>query len=344
MQINTGKAGGGRLRPYNRSDKGSGVKEQSIKYLLSRKGSSHLQKVRNDRTTRQYERITARFATWLSDRGIKRPSQLAAVYGSLHAAIQTWVDALVAQGKTPATVHTYAAAVCAAAGIPLDEIRKPKRSVDSIIRSRDVGKNPQGTNEALNGLYVRLLTFQAAAGIRRAELARLRGSDLVEDESGRLCVKVRRGKGGKTQLQRILPDDVDTVRPFFDGSEGFIFAPEEMNNHIDLHAIRAAHARRCYRYYAGLDDQERQSLRDELKARYLAFHPDPGKIGRFLAEIDRDGGRYRLRGKSKALAEAQGLPVDYDRLAVMAVSVYHLSHWRLDVTINNYMISGIVEV
>ena len=315
------------------------MKEQSIKYRLG-KGSPYLREMKNQKTARQYTHITARFATWLSDRGIKRPSQLAAVYGSLHAAIQTWVDALVAQGKTPATVHTYAAAVCAAAGIPLDEIRKPKRSVDSIVRSRDVGKNHQGTNEALNGLYVRLLTFQKAVGIRRAELARLTGEDLVRDEAGRPCVLVRKGKGGKAQLQRILPDDLETVKAYFDGTAERIFSQDEMQNHIDLHRIRGEHARKCYDYYVGLPDPDRQQLRRELAERYLAAAPDPERVSRFLAQLDRDGGQYRLRGKSKDLAEAQGLPVVYDRLALLAVSVFHLSHWRLDVTVTNYMLSA----
>ncbi len=39
------------------------------------------------------------------------------------------------------------------------------------------------------------------------------------------------------------------------------------------------------------------------------------------------------------LAEQHGLPVSYDRLAAMAVSIYHLAHWRLDVTIDNYLIA-----
>ena len=38
-------------------------------------------------------------------------------------------------------------------------------------------------------------------------------------------------------------------------------------------------------------------------------------------------------------AEKNGLPVVYDRLAVMAVSVFHLSHWRCDVTVDNYLLA-----
>ena len=50
-------------------------------------------------------------------------------------------------------------------------------------------------------------------------------------------------------------------------------------------------------------------------------------------------GEYFIRGKNKKLALEKGLPIVYDRLALMAVSIYHLSHWRLDVTVSNYMLA-----
>ena len=35
--------------------------------------------------------------------------------------------------------------------------------------------------------------------------------------------------------------------------------------------------------------------------------------------------------------EQVGRPTEYDRVALMCVSVWHLSHWRLDVTVDHYM-------
>ena len=46
-----------------------------------------------------------------------------------------------------------------------------------------------------------------------------------------------------------------------------------------------------------------------------------------------------IRGNSRRLAIDHGLPVKYDRLAVMAVSIFHLSHWRCDVTVANYLLA-----
>ena len=46
---------------------------------------------------------------------------------------------------------------------------------------------------------------------------------------------------------------------------------------------------------------------------------------------------YITRGKVKQELLDAGRPVVFDRLALMAVSVLHLAHYREDVTVKNYM-------
>ena len=50
-------------------------------------------------------------------------------------------------------------------------------------------------------------------------------------------------------------------------------------------------------------------------------------------------GASKLRGHNRKLAQQHGLPVWYDRLALLAVSIFHLSHWRHDVTVANYLLA-----
>ena len=50
-------------------------------------------------------------------------------------------------------------------------------------------------------------------------------------------------------------------------------------------------------------------------------------------------GTYYLRGRNRKFAQEHNLPTAYNRLALMAVSVFHLSHWRLDVTVCNYILA-----
>lgn len=45
---------------------------------------------------------------------------------------------------------------------------------------------------------------------------------------------------------------------------------------------------------------------------------------------------YRLRGDNMTKALASGSPTEYNCLALMYVSVKHLAHWRLDITVTNY--------
>lgn len=152
---------------------------------------------------------------------------------------------------------------------------------------------------------------------------------------------MKRGKGGKLQLQRILPDDVEFVRGYFDGTGEKIFTPEETKNKIDYHHMRAEQAVRAYKYYSSRIESEpgyKKKLTGEIIKRWNAYNL--GENGKPKHFDRRDiSGIYRVRGENKKLAIRKGLLTEYNRLALMAVSVFHLSHWRLDVTVSNYLLA-----
>ena len=157
-----------------------------------------------------------------------------------------------------------------------------------------------------------------------------------------MCAHVRKGKGGKEQYQRIL--DVETVNEIIKdvGEDDLIFSQDEMNNKIDLHVLRAENARNAYDYYIqrlSEDPEYRIKLRKELMTYFGMMNKTPiGERRRRFGAVLNDDKPIRLRGANKRRAEANKRPVVYDRLAVMAVSVFHLSHWRTDVTITNYLV------
>ena len=248
--------------------------------------------------------------------------------------IQAYSDWLVKQGKSASTIHTYLAGVCRVLEVPLADVQKPKRTVSENSRSRGE-KAVDRRRDAAKEASPRLHDFATVVGIRRAEYTRLRRDDLVYDESGYLCVRVKRGKGGKFQLQRILPGDEMFVRSCFDGSEKRVFTTKELNNKIDLHHLRAVLAQRAYKYYADrlrAEPTYRAQLEQEIKARWRLYNKKRWKQREFE-------GVYKLRGANKELARRLGRPVEYDRMAVLATSVFHLSHWRCDVTISNYLLA-----
>ena len=227
----------------------------------------------------------------------------------------------------------------------MQHISKPERSADDITRSRG-GGNPQGQREMQDSRFERLVAFQEVTGLRRAELKDLKGEDLrIKD--GKMYVIAQQGKGGKEQWQRILPRDAEIVQRTFDGikKDQHVFDDKEMKNKIDLHGLRAEHAKECYDYYVERIKQDpayREQLREELQQYFKDHHSPNGELDarayeRFCDDMNKNEGVYQMRGDTRKLAEAHERPTEYDRVALMAVSVEHLAHWRLDVTVVNYL-------
>lgn len=263
--------------------------------------------------------------------------------------IQAYIDCLVAQGKSPSTIHTYAAGLCHFYGEPLALYELPKRHTAEYTRGRGA-KASSARRDVQPENSPRLAALAAAVGCRRAEYAKLRGDDLVTDESGHLCVRIRSGKGKKFQLQRILPQHAELVKSYFDGTSDYLFSKAEMNNKINLHSQRAALAWEAYTYYKERLDTEpayRAQLRAELQARIHAMNQRNIEVARTKGKRW-DGARwdereftgiYHLRGKNRALARRLGRPLSYDKAALLAVSILHLSHYRNDVTVASYILA-----
>ncbi|HEM5232540.1 site-specific integrase [Streptococcus suis] len=318
-------------------------KKNSLKHDIFVKATKN---VTNNTSRTSYKRSATRFSKWAKENNIKKISDIS------EEILQAYHDDLKNDPKqyTPATIHTYLAPICKAAGINLSRIRKQKRTSDKIIRGRQQEANAQGKKQELNSRFSRLLNFQKVVGIRRNELKHLTGSDFKEDEYGNCYILVKRGKGGKKQMQYILPKNIELVKQTFSGIEANepVFTEEEMNNQINLHALRAQHARDSYFYYLNRIQQNpkiKQALKNLLITRWEEGHQKLKKESQskyerqrrnFIYEL-RDE-TYLLRGHNKNKAIASGMPIVYNRLALMAVSVLNLSHWRLSVTVTNYIL------
>ena len=279
------------------------------------------------KSERQYKNHAIKFGLWCKENYKCRH------FDDCKSHIQDYADFLIKEGYSASTIHTYLAAVCRVWGVDMDTIQKPVRHVSENTRSRGekaVDKRKDAQREASPRLY----DFAARVGLRRREYLRLYGDSLVEDESGYPCIRVR-GKGGKVQYQRILPADIQFVCSYFTDKDAneCIFDRKELTNKIDLHHLRASQAKRAYLYYldAIRDPAFKAQLIRELEARFEAN-------GRQLNH-DQIDGKYYLRGLNRKFAREHNLPTAYNRLALMAVSVYHLSHWRLDVTVCNYILA-----
>ena len=148
------------------------------------------------------------------------------------------------------------------------------------------------------------------------------------------------------QLQRILPEDVEFLSSYFkniDPNEKIFKKNEIVSNNINYHFLRAMQAQKAYKYYLLKiekgGDEYRKKLIAEIQNRAKLYRINK-KTGKPIPISEKEiKGTYWLRGNNKKFALEHDLPVRYDKLAVMATSIYHLSHWRNDVTITSYLLA-----
>lgn len=309
-------------------------KRQGQKYIICR---GALKGIADRDTVQAYKRNIKRFCSWEKSSSVCHAED----HYTPQERVERYVNYLQQKGYSASTIHTYIAPICKGLEINMKDVSHPKRRSAYITRSRSEKANRQGTREAKQDHFARSVTLQQAVGIRRSELQHLTGSCLRRDESGYLCVEVLRGKGGKHQLQRILPQHEDAVKQMFKGIEAseHVLTVEDMSKHIDYHGMRASVAREAYDYYLSrISTEGKEKLRKELVNRWKKEHKaSKTAYDHFCEEVYSDK-TYFLRGDNKIRAQNSHRPIKYDRLALMATSVFHLSHWRLDVTVTNYML------
>ena len=110
-----------------------GRKSESLQHALL--GRAMKEKENNNTETLYKKRIKI-FVKWAKEQGCKRPEDITKdVVQAYEQALET-----APEGYAPATIHTYLSPVCAAVGINMREIRKPKRTA---LRNRGLSREPQ---------------------------------------------------------------------------------------------------------------------------------------------------------------------------------------------------------
>lgn len=321
------------------------IREDTIKYYVYK---TSIQDTESSQTKHNYRKWSEYFADYCRQNGITtRTFKLNPM-----ESIEGYRDELIRRGYSAHTIHTYLAPVCKAGNINMKDIEKPQRSARTIKRGRDPMRNMRGQQEEQSDKYKRSVEFQQIVGLRRDEIPKITKGDLVYDKEKQMyCVHLLKGKGGKEQYQYILPQyNRDIERMYNELKEpGSRFVhKKEMGPHIDYHKMRAELAKESYKYYCSIltTSEKRNEMIEKLKNHY--FNMNKGALegtnatkfrkhyNKFCEQIEKTE-PYKLRGEVRANALKHGMPVEYDRLALSCVSVFHLSHWRNDVTAKNYM-------
>ena len=309
-------------------------------------------------TSKSYRRSIRSFCDWAQDNGILRLKDLT---GRERDVLNQYSEFLQERGYAPGSINTMLTPICKALDMPMSKVKKPQRRAGAITKRRVETANLQGKREAAQERFARSVLLAKVVGARRAELGRLTYRDLMAvDESGYRCVQVLGGKHGKDTFQRLTPaqiaicdDLVHTAKTAGLSLDDRVLTPKELKNHIDYHSRRADRGRDLYEMYkARIEKEGTAPLIREMCDRWNAFNKPkdrieirdgkpytrPGsKAEDFVAELNRDT-LYTLRKDNRVRALALGRPVSYNRLALLAVSVFELSHWRSESTITYYML------
>lgn len=302
----------------------------------------------SNHTKSNYMHAVKSIDSWRKDAGLSNKH----IRENPRDAVVRWAAHLKSSGISQSTIHTMVAGACCGLGIPSNGIIKHGTAID---KTKSLGHSERAQAALKKESNREIVRFQMMVGGRRAALGRLTGKDFGYDCAGNACVIFRRDKGGKDQYQVIMEKHIDAVKAYFDRCkpDGRLFG--KIDHDLDLHGLRAAHSRQMYQYYhSGLcaTPEGREQLRQQLWARYT--DPVIGCKAWLLAKEQGDksrmrkleyrfrkqmeDGTYYLRGANRQAAIKRGRPVAYDRLALLAVSVFSLSHWRLDVVSKFYII------
>lgn len=293
-------------------------------------------KYTNDVTRKTFEKNYMRFIKYC------RENFQCKTKAEMSAHIQDYADYLTYTKKYSAsTIHLHLSGICLYhEDVPLSSIQKPIRHISDYKRGRQgARKIERNHNDLNNPKFAHLVDFQRVVGLRRAELKSLTGDCLIHDDIG-YGILVKSGKGGKRHIQRIfIPEDIELIKKYFEGKRPNekIFKPNEFNNDLNLHYLRAKNSQRYYDYY--IEQLKDPKRREELIKALVYTYELPGKNGkrkRFNPNLIE--GKYRYRGANLEKAKKLGLPTEYERLPALLTNVFNLAHNRISVGCQSYFL------
>ncbi len=202
------------------------------------------------KTRTVYQAHVVRFVRWA--RSIHQIKNLAQLDPRAEALATEWLQAQLAEGKSPYTLQAERAALRLFFGnrTLAQDVAIPRRTREHITRSRGPAAHDRHIQLAN---WQPLIRFLQATGLRRNELRTLRDQDIIRDDLeylDEIVVKVRNGKGGKARTVPVLPGREADVRAVLSGSDPEALVFSRIPKHLDVHSYRREYAQALYQHYA----------------------------------------------------------------------------------------------
>lgn len=156
---------------------------------------------------------------------------------------EEWMESR--KGLSAYTQKLSASALCKLYGESLEElgISTKRAARNEITRSRGTAKRDSHFSEEKNADFVE---FCRSTGLRRSEITKLRGDQLLQEE-GQWYIQTT-GKGGRFRIIPICGDVELVVRKMQAAGTGKVWKKVPQN--ADIHSYRADYASRIYLKYA----------------------------------------------------------------------------------------------
>ena len=315
------------------------------KYLAKLDGT-YMEHIYSWETYRSYLKHCCYFVKWCkeqpSDHTIgHKPRTLA----ECRIFAERWLQYNIDRGLSAYTIKLQASALAKLYGCSTKDfnIRTPPRKRANITRSRrdDVAMDKHFSAENNKDL----ITFCRCTGLRRAELAQIRGIDLIEHE-GRLCLDVHKGtKGGRLRISEIVgsPEEIETVKRLCVEADSNKIFPNVHSN-VDIYSYRADYAKRIYnkfkREYSQFKNERLIVYKNKVVAAYTTKNGtrDTSRFSRFYKTV---GNRKRMLPGYRDVSSAYYCRTDrkgdvFDRRALFETS-YCLGHNRESVCAEHYL-------
>lgn len=228
-------------------------------------------KIYSFNTFQTYHRESKKFANWAkkhdATKNIKRLDDLLPF-------VNDYLRHLITEKYSAWSISTSKAALSKLFQVPSTYfVETPARQRKDIKRGRNHEKSSERISKETEAIFEK---FTSATGLRRNELANVRGIDLVQSKSGHYFVRVSKGtKGGKVRIALILgetEEETDEIVQFFK-KQGKLKLFTNIPKHLNNHQYRAAYAKRVYNKFARdvtkLEKSERYEPRGDMKGQWL---------------------------------------------------------------------------
>ena len=155
-----------------------------------------------------------------------------------------WLQSRIDAGYSAYTIKLEAAALCKLYGCAAADLglpSAPTRHRADIRRSRGTAVRDADFSESRNK---EIISFCQHTGLRRRELATIRGIDLCWGANGTAYIHVMHGKGGRERDAIILDNDAAVIARMQAAGDDLVWP--RIPSHMDVHGYRADYATALY--------------------------------------------------------------------------------------------------